>query len=276
MREVESYMRRSERITAITRVLTDNPRKLFPLGYFTEKFDSAKSSISEDLTIIKEVFKNLNLGRVETLAGASGGVRYIPIYAKEDIEVFLNQLSDQLSDTSRVLPGDFLYMTDLIFTPEAVNKIGGIFATYFSEKEPDYIITMETKGIPIALMTARAFNVPLVIIRRSSKVTEGSVVSINYVTGSARKIETMSLPRKALAPESKVIVIDDFMKAGGTARGMMELMEEFQAEVLGMGVFVATAKPEKKLVDNYVSLLVLEDVDNDTDTLVIRACEWEK
>lgn len=267
-------MRRSERIAAITRVLTDNPHRLFPLKYFTEIFDSAKSSISEDLTIVKDVFETLKLGRVETLAGAAGGVRYIPLFPRDEIKSFLIDLCEKLSDPERVLPGNFLYMTDLIFTPSFVSKIGGIFATLFADYEPDYIITMETKGIPIALMTARAFNVPLVTIRRSSKVTEGSVVSINYVTGSARKIETMSLPRKALSERSKVIIIDDFMKAGGTARGMIDLMEEFNVEVLGIGVLVATAKPEKKLVDNYIPLVVLEDVDNDTDSVIIRPGEF--
>lgn len=263
-------MRRSERIAAITRVLTDNPRRLFPLKYFTEQFDSAKSSVSEDLGIVKEVFQALKLGRVETLAGAAGGVRYIPLYPEEEIQSFLQKLCEKLADPVRILPGDFLYMTDLIFAPEIVSKIGGIFATVFADKSPDYIITMETKGIPIALMTARDFNVPLVTIRRSSKVTEGSVVSINYVTGSSKKIETMSLPRKALPVNSKVIIVDDFMKAGGTARGMLELMEDFKAEVLGMGVLVATAAPQKKLVDKYVPLLVLENVDNDSDSVIIR------
>ncbi|AZR74526.1 pur operon repressor [Anoxybacter fermentans] len=267
-------MRRSERIAVITRILTDNPHQLFPLKYFTEKLNSAKSSISEDLTIIKEVFQNQKLGLIETLAGAAGGVRYIPLYSRDEIENFLKDLCTRLSDPERVLPGNFLYMTDLIFTPEVVNKIGGIFATCFADKKPDYIITMETKGIPIALMTARAFNVPLVTIRRSSRVTEGSVVSINYVTGSSKKIETMSLPRKALPVNSKVIIIDDFMKAGGTARGMMELMQEFKAEVLGLGVLVTTAKPEKKLVEDYISLLVLEDVNNDTNSVVIRPGDW--
>ncbi len=267
-------MRRSERIAAITRVLTDNPRRLFPLKYFTEKFDSAKSSISEDLAIVKKVFESLKLGKVETLAGAAGGVRYIPLYPDTEIRRILTDLCKNLSDPERVLPGDFLYMTDLVFMPGLVNKIGGIFATYFFDKDPDCIITMETKGIPIALMTARAFNVPLVTIRRSGKVTEGSVVSINYVTGSSKKIETMSLSRKALPVGSKVIIIDDFMKAGGTVRGMLELMEEFKAEVLGVGVLVETAKPEKKLVEKYISLLILESVDNDTDSITIRPGEW--
>ena len=118
-------------------------------------------------------------------------------------------------------------------------------------------------------MTAKAFNVPLVIIRDDSKVTEGSAVSINYVSGSTKKIGTMSLARRALPAEAKVIIIDDFMKAGGTAKGMMEMMKEFKAEVLGMGVLVDTKEPENKLVDDYLGLLELIELDEKNEKIVI-------
>ena len=43
------------------------------------------------------------------------------------------------------------------------------FATLLGETRPDAVLTMEVKGIPLALMTARAFNVPLVTIRRGGR-----------------------------------------------------------------------------------------------------------
>ena len=33
------------------------------------------------------------------------------------------------------------------------------------------------------------------------------------------------------------LIIDDFMKAGGTFNGMISLLEEFKATVAGIGVF---------------------------------------
>jgi len=86
--------------------------------------------------------------------------------------------------------------------------------TRFASLAPDYIMTVETKGIPLAFATARAANLPLVTVRRGSKVTEGSSVSINYVSGSTHRIQTMSLPRRAIPSGAKVLIIDDFMKAG--------------------------------------------------------------
>ena len=71
----------------------------------------------------------------------------------------------------------------------------------------------------------------------------------------------MSLTKRAVPPQSKVLLIDDFMKAGGTANGMRELVNEMGGVVVGIGVLVATASPKPKLVDDYKALLVLNNVD---------------
>jgi len=260
----------------MTKILTQNPRMLFSLNYFAELFGAAKSTISEDLSLIKDTFQTLNEGHILTLAGAAGGVKYIPFLTREKILDDLEELAKKLQEPDRVLPGGYLYMTDIIFNPLFANKIGEIFATVFCNLEPDYLVTIETKGIPLALATAKAFNVPLVIIRDDSKVTEGSSVSINYVSGSTRRIQTMTLARRSLQPGAKVLLIDDFMKAGGTAQGMQALMAEFKAEVLGLGILVGTVAPQEKLVDNYLALLELEALDEKEKNIVIRPGEWIK
>ena len=152
-------------------------------------------------------------------------------------------------------------MSDVLFSPERMVQAGELFFQRFASLAPDFILTVETKGIPLALMTARAFNIPLVIARQGNKVTEGSAVSINYLTGSARRIQTMSMSRRALPSGAKVLVIDDFMKAGGTARGLIDLASEVGARVVGTGVLIATAQPEAKLVEDYTALLVLHKID---------------
>ena len=80
----------------------------------------------------------------------------------------------------------------------------------------------------------------------------------------------MSLARRALPAEAKVVIIDDFMKAGSTAQGMMELMNEFKAEVQGFGVLISTARPQNKLIDNYLSLLELVGVEAAAKRIDIR------
>ena len=255
--------KRNERIGAIVKILSDNPNKIFTLSFFTNQFNAAKSTISEDLIVVKNVFEKLQLGKVITISGAAGGVKYIPKTSKEENEDFLLSLCERIKEEGRILSGGFLYLIDLIYDPNVVYKIGEIFASNIDYSEVDCVVTMETKGIPMALMTAKAMNLPLVIIRKNTKVSEGPTIPMTYVTGSSSKIETMSLPSKALKPGSKVIIIDDFMRGGGTIKGMTELMKEFNTEVVGTGVFISTIKPEEKLVNNYISLLELDIVDNE-------------
>ena len=250
--------KRTERIGAIVKILSDNPNKIYTLSYFTETFNAAKSTISEDLLVVKNVFEKLQLGKVITISGAAGGVKYIPKTSIQENQNFLMELCEKISSPDRILSGGFLYLIDLIYDPTIVSKIGKIFASNIDYSDADYVVTMETKGIPMALMTAKAMNLPLVIIRKDMKVSEGSTLSMTYVTGDNSKVQSMSLPRKALKPDSKVIIIDDFMRGGGTIKGMIDLMTEFGAEVVGTGVFISTTQPEEKMVKNYISLIELD------------------
>jgi purine operon repressor len=255
-------MKRAERMVAVMQILMSKPNVLIPLTVLAERFGAAKSTISEDLLAVKESMRFSGQGRLETVSGAAGGVRYIPEISKAEADSFLLELAKRLSSQDRVLAGGFLYMTDLLYDPSVLRPLGLIFAGAFREKKPDVVVTIETKGIPLALVTAEALGVPMVIIRHGNKVTEGSAVSINYVSGSSKRIQSMSLGRRALEPGKKVLMIDDFMKAGGTALGMMNLMKEFEADVVGFGVLMETSSEnEPKLVNQYFSLLQLGELD---------------
>ncbi|MNC11042.1 Pur operon repressor [compost metagenome] len=255
-------LKRSARLVEMTQYLLFRPHTLIPLTTFAERYNSAKSSISEDLAIIKEVCESEGLGDLLTLAGAAGGVKFIPKVSKAQSEIFMTDICRQLEQPERVLPGGYMYMSDLLGRPLILNEIGKMFATAFAGRDIDVVMTVETKGIPLAYATATFLNLPVVIVRRDNKVTEGSAVSINYVSGSNKRIQTMSLSRRALKEEAKVLIIDDFMRAGGTIHGMMDLLAEFRATVKGVGVFVESDEVEEHLVEDYISLARLTHVDS--------------
>ncbi|MGM0846979.1 MAG: pur operon repressor [Bacillota bacterium] len=253
--------KRSERLIDMTHYMLERPHQLVPLTFFSERYSSAKSSISEDLGIIKETFETRGIGLVQTVPGAAGGVRYIPKVRSFDAEEVIGDLCKHLANPERLLPGGYLYMTDLLGNPRAMDKVGKLFASAFSDRDIDVIMTVATKGIPIAHAIASHMNVPVVIVRRDSKVTEGSTVSINYVSGSTKRIQTMVLSKRSLKEGSKVLIVDDFMKAGGTVNGMKNLLDEFSAELSGIAVLVEAENADERLVDEYISLVKLSDVD---------------
>jgi purine operon repressor len=263
-------LNRSQRLVHLMRVLVERPGELIPLSYFTERFDAAKSTISEDLALVKEALDLEGSGLVRTHAGAIGGVQYWPIPSTEEVRSTLEEMCGMLRDPGRILPGGFVYMTDILTHPGWSARIGEIMAGRFLQSNPDVVLTVETKGIPLALMVARALGVPMVMARREGRVTEGPSFTTHYVSGSSRRISTMTVGLRALKRDSRVLIVDDFMKAGATARGMVDLVTELGASVAGVGIFVTTAEPEKKRVEDYVSLLTLVSVDEEERRVEIR------
>lgn len=256
-------LQRNERISTLQKILCDSPGKVFTLGSFTELLGCAKSSVSEDIDIIRGSLEKLGMGTIETITGASGGVRYLPLSDRERTLKLAENLSREFSRKERILPGGYLYMLDIIYDPEMVSEISRVFASSFYNKNIDYVITVETKGIPLAFITAKYLNVPLVIVRHYNEATDGASVNINYVSGSSKKMQTMVLSLRSLKRNSRLLFIDDFMKGGGTARGILELAREFDCEVAGIGVLIQTEEPSRKLIDDWFSLLTLQGVDEE-------------
>jgi purine operon repressor len=80
----------------------------------------------------------------------------------------------------------------------------------------------------------------------------------------------MVLPLRSLKRNSRLLFVDDFMKGGGTAKGILELAREFDCEVSGIGILIQTAEPSKKMVDNYFSILTLNGVDEGAGLVELR------
>ncbi len=253
-------LRRSERLVDMTTYLMDHPSTLIPLSFFSERYQSAKSSISEDLGIIKETLELKGKGTILTVPGAAGGVKYIPGVGVEEADQIITELCEMMETPERLLPGGYLYMTDILGQPRILDNVGRLIASRYRNQPIDVVMTVATKGIPIAYAVARYLNVPVVIVRRDSLVTEGPTLSINYVSGSSKRIQTMVLSKRSLPKEANVLIVDDFMKAGGTVNGMVNLLEEFDAKVAGIAVLVEAEQAEERLVDQYLSLMKLSDV----------------
>ena len=203
-------IKRNERLGAMTRILTNAPNRIHTLGEFCEMFGAAKSTISEDIDLVSKAFEQFDLGVIETVAGAAGGVRYRAIPSHARAKRVLEALAGRLQEPGRMLPGGFLYTSDVTAESETAQALGEILATPYYDKAPDFVLTMETKGIPIALLTLQ---------------------------------------------------------------GMVDMMREFQAEVVGVCVMIATAMPAEKRVKGAHSLLVLDGFDSNTGNAIVRPAE---
>ena len=267
-RRVHVKVKLSERLVDMVIYFLQNPNTVTPLNYFTDKFQAAKSSISEDLTIIKNRFEEDNMGSIITYAGARGGVQYQPYYEDDQLEKEIIDLKNEINGSQRLLPGGYIYTSDLLGDPKWLKRIGKVIASKYITEEVDAIMTIATKGVPIAQAIAYNLNIHFVIVRKSSKVTEGSTVSIHYLPrSSSEQVEKMELSKISLAEGSKVLIIDDFLRGGGTITGLERMVEEFNCEVVDSVVFLE--HNSQKSNESYHSLLKVESVDEENGTIKV-------
>ncbi len=261
-------IKRSERLVDLTYYLITHPFEIVSLTYFSDRFQAAKSSVSEDLAIIKKRFESQKIGKLETIPGASGGARFIPRLAKEDQEVMVQDLIDEINHTERLLPGGFIYLSDILGNPKWLQVIGKVIANQYLDQDIDTVMTVATSGIAVAQSVASYLNVPFKIVTRDPKVTEGSTVSVNYVSGaSGQRVEKMELSRRSLEEGTNVLVVDDFIRSGGTIEGMRSLLAEFKANLIGSAVVVENLVGKSDKPKDYQTLISVAQIDEDQKTI---------
>lgn len=252
-------MKRAERACIMMQTLIENPNKDYSLGYFANLFSCAKSSVSEDLHVVRNAAEAAGLGYIETTAGAKGGVRFVPYIGKNAAKDELLKLKEALEDPSRVIGGGFLYTSDVMFDPGYMRIAAREFAKKFAATEADFVMTVETRGVGVAMMTAQYLNLPLIVLGRETRVADGSTVSINYFSGSTDRIQKMSVSRRAIKAGQKAIIIDDFMREGGSVKGIIDMLSEFDAVKAGVGVVMATRGAKERCIGDYFPIMILDD-----------------
>lgn len=123
------------------------------------------------------------------------------------------------------------------------NEIGQEFKERFANNEITKILTVEASGIGIACIVAQYFgNVPVVFAKKheatnlDSDTYEADVFS--FTKNKTYKIRTS---KKYINPEDKILIIDDFLANGNAALGLVKIVEQAKASVVGVGIVIEKA-----------------------------------
>uniref|UniRef100_A0A674E7B8 adenine phosphoribosyltransferase n=1 Tax=Salmo trutta TaxID=8032 RepID=A0A674E7B8_SALTR len=101
----------------------------------------------------------------------------------------------------------------------------------FEESECDQCpVGLDAQGFLFGSLLAQRLGVAFVLVRKKGKLP-GPTLSV------AHKLEygeaEVEIQEDAVAPEQKVLLIDDLLATGGTLNAACELMEKQNAEVMG-------------------------------------------
>ncbi|NYJ01590.1 adenine phosphoribosyltransferase [Nocardioides thalensis] len=99
----------------------------------------------------------------------------------------------------------------------------------------DKVVGMEARGFILAAPVALALGVGFVPVRKAGKLP-GEIHSVSYELEYGEAV--LELHRDGVAPGDRVLVVDDVLATGGTARATRELVERCGATVAAMTVLI--------------------------------------
>ena len=119
-------------------------------------------------------------------------------------------------------------------------EMGNEFARRFKDDRVDTILTIEASGIAVAVTVAQALgNVPIVFAKKGeTRNVNGEMYTAKVYSFTHQKENTIRVCREYLNPESRVLIIDDFLANGEAVQGLISLCRQAGAEVVGVGICV--------------------------------------
>ena len=123
---------------------------------------------------------------------------------------------------------------------ELMIEIGKEFAAIFKDKKPDMVLTIEASGILPAAMTAIELNnIPLVFAKKNppNTMTEG-FYSAEVKSFTKGTVSSIRVSEKYLKEGARVLIIDDFLAYGEAAIGLVNLVCNAGATVVGIGAVI--------------------------------------
>src|ERR671924_701048 len=116
----------------------------------------------------------------------------------------------------------FKDITPLLADPEAFSTVVDTIVVQFGRGNVDKVVGIEARGFIIAAPVAYHFNAGFVPIRKVGKLpweTIDEEYELEYGTA------TLELHRDGIAAGERVLIVDDVLATGGTAKAAASLVE---------------------------------------------------
>ena len=123
--------------------------------------------------------------------------------------------------------------------PVMMQLIGKEFAARFKDAGITKIITIEASGIAPAIMAGLELGVPVTFARKYQSLTLKDDLYRSKVFSFTKQTEsTIAISNKHISSADKALVIDDFLANGQAALGLIDLIHQAKAEVVGVGIVI--------------------------------------
>ena len=132
-----------------------------------------------------------------------------------------------------------MFLNHMIDVELAV-EMGQAFYEAFKDDGVDVILTVEASGIITGMTTAMAFgNIPIIFAKKGERRNIGNdVYTAEVYSFTHQKSNIIRVSRDYLKPGMRVLIIDDFLANGAAINGLISIVEEAGAVLVGAGVCI--------------------------------------
>ncbi|MEE6635074.1 xanthine phosphoribosyltransferase [Limosilactobacillus pontis] len=154
----------------------------------------------------------------------------------------MRELEEKIKEYGTVLPGNVLKVDAFLnhqVDPELMLHVGQEFARLFADAGVTKVWTVESSGIAPAVMTGLAMKVPVIFARKHKSLTLNQNMYVADVYSYTKKTTNrISISKKYVSQDDKVLMIDDFLANGQAVEGMLEIADQAGVQVAGAGIVI--------------------------------------
>lgn len=149
----------------------------------------------------------------------------------------MKKMEEKILQEGTILPGGVLkvgsFLNQQIDTP-FMKEIGEEIARMYEGDEITRILTIESSGIPIAVSAGFAMGLPVVYAKKNKTSNiSGDCYSTMVHSFTHGNNNNVIVTKEYIKPDDKILIVDDFLAHGSAIAGLIEIVEQAGATVVG-------------------------------------------
>nr|WP_245907714.1 xanthine phosphoribosyltransferase [Moorella humiferrea] len=151
-------------------------------------------------------------------------------------------LKEKIRQEGRVIGEDILKVDSFLnhqIDPVLMLEVGREFARRFDGTGITKVLTVEASGIAVALMTGLSLRVPVVFAKKKQPSTmDGDTYCGRVRSFTKEEVVEIVVAGSYLGADDRVLIIDDFLASGEAARGLIKIVRQAGATLVGIGTVI--------------------------------------
>lgn len=149
----------------------------------------------------------------------------------------MRELEQRILKDGKVLPGNVLKVGSFLnqqVDTTLLKSMAKEVVRLFGQCGINKVVTIEASGIPLATMVAYVLECPLVVIKKHASANlTGDVYSTQICSFTHGNTYTAVVSKDYLTVKDKVLIVDDFLACGNAINGIMSMIDESGAKLVG-------------------------------------------